>query len=426
MRLDWGSRSMTGTLQPLLLQGGTEVDGRRRLGDAALLVGERENFRTRRSGAGHPPAAERGSELAGCGFSHRIGVSRHHRGILPEVRYGVMRTMLLALAPLFSLFGTLVPPPGRDVDGREPGRRRRRRAGRPRAGRAGVRDSGRSPVAVPHRRPRRALDPGHAAGAARPLAAAGHRRRGRRRLRRLPAGPRRPVDRRRSDLVVPHAARYVGADRARARLPHLRGARPAPDRERRRARDRPSPVQHRYRRARGRSPGRPLGDHGTWATRKLRHSADGRTWTAGHAIPERRQGEAGLRAAGDGTVYATFGAFRTFRTRNGGRTWTKLTHRVLGVGPGSLVYGTAQRDRPVPDPGLTVSYNRGSTWTHPADRRVRVFLSLVLPLAGDDVLVATGAGISGPTTADATSSAPTTASGTPARPRSPRRRRAWR
>ena len=67
-------------------------------------------------------------------------------------------------------------------------------------------------------------------------------------------------------------------------------------------------------------------------------------------IPERRQGEAGLRAAGDGTVYATFGAFRTFRTRDGGRTWTKLTHRVLGVGPGNLVYGTAQRDRPVPDP----------------------------------------------------------------------------
>ena len=132
---------------------------------------------------------------------------------------------------------------------------------------------------------------------------------------------------------------------------------------------------------------------GRGATRKLRHSADGRTWTAGHAIPERRQGEAGLRAAGDGTVYATFGAFRTFRTRNGGRTWTKLTHRVLGVGPGNLAYGTAQRDRPVPDPGLTVSHNRGSTWTHPADRRVRVFLSLVLPLAGDDVLVATGAGI---------------------------------
>ncbi len=131
---------------------------------------------------------------------------------------------------------------------------------------------------------------------------------------------------------------------------------------------------------------------GRGASRKLRHSADGRTWTAGRTIPERRQGEASLRAATDGTVYATFGAFRTFRTRTAGRTWTKLTDRVLGVGPGALVYGTAQRDRPVPDPGLTVSNNRGTTWTHPADRRVRASLSLVVPLAGDDVLVATGAG----------------------------------
>ncbi len=132
---------------------------------------------------------------------------------------------------------------------------------------------------------------------------------------------------------------------------------------------------------------------GRGASRRLRHSADGRTWTAGRVIPERRQGEAGLRAARDGTVYATFGAFRTFRTRNQGRTWTRLSDHVLGLGPGSLVYGTAQRDRPVPDPGLTVSRDRGTTWTHPADQRARASLSLVVPLAGDDLLVATGAGI---------------------------------
>ena len=132
---------------------------------------------------------------------------------------------------------------------------------------------------------------------------------------------------------------------------------------------------------------------GRGASRKLRHSADGRAWTTGRTIPERRQGAASLKAAQDGTVYATFGAFRTFRTRDAGRTWTRLTDRVLGLGPGALIYGTAQRDRPVPDPGLTVSRNRGSTWRHPADQRVRGSLSLVVPLAGDDLLVATGAGI---------------------------------
>lgn len=132
---------------------------------------------------------------------------------------------------------------------------------------------------------------------------------------------------------------------------------------------------------------------GRGATRKLRHSADGRTWTAGKVIPERKQGAASIRAARDGTVYVTFGAFRTFRTRNAGGSWTKLSHRVLAVGPGALVYGTAQRDRPVPDPGLKISRNRGSTWTRPGDRRVRAFLSLVLALKGDDALVGTGAGM---------------------------------
>jgi photosystem II stability/assembly factor-like uncharacterized protein len=137
---------------------------------------------------------------------------------------------------------------------------------------------------------------------------------------------------------------------------------------------------------------------GLWAitgrgpTRRLRHSADGRTWTAGRVIPERRRGTATLRAAADGTVYATFGAFRTFRTRNAGRVWLKLTHRVLGIGPGRIVYGSAQTDRPVPDPGFAFSRNRGSSWTHPADRRLRAFLSLVVPLSGDSVLIATGAG----------------------------------
>ncbi len=70
--------------EALLLQRGAEVDRRGRLGDPALLVREREDLRTGRRGAGHPHTAERGGELAGSGYSHRSGVSRHHRGILPR------------------------------------------------------------------------------------------------------------------------------------------------------------------------------------------------------------------------------------------------------------------------------------------------------------------------------------------------------
>ena len=51
----------------------------------------------------------------------------------------------------------------RDVVGRQPGRRRRCRSGGARAVGRGLCDSRRRPVAVPHRRPRCALDPRHAA-----------------------------------------------------------------------------------------------------------------------------------------------------------------------------------------------------------------------------------------------------------------------
>ena len=160
---------------------------------------------------------------------------------------------------------------------------------------------------------------------------------------------------------------------------------------------------------------------GRGATRRLRHSADGRTWTTGRVIPERRQGEASLRAAQDGTVYATFGAFRTFRTRDQGRTWTQLTDRVLGLGPGT--WCTAPRSATARCP-IRASRSRataaapGSTrpTRAPAPRsrwscrsRATTCWSPRAPAS------------SAPTTAGAISRVPTPVSATPAPRRSPRR-----
>ena len=138
---------------------------------------------------------------------------------------------------------------------------------------------------------------------------------------------------------------------------------------------------------------------GLWAitgrggTRRLRHSADGRTWTKGRVIPERRQGEASLRAARDGTVYAT--SVPTARSARAIRAARGRGSPTACSASGRARWCTAPRSATARCPirACTISRNRGTTWKHPSDQSARASLSLVVPLAGDDLLVATGAGI---------------------------------
>ena len=244
---------------------------------------------------------------------------------------------------------------------------------------------------------------------------------------RLPARQRGAVDRRRRHVDVPQAAGHVGAHRPRARLADLRRARPAAARQATTA-SRPcagcrTPTSTRSRsiRAAACGPSPAAAARGACATRPTaapgRGAASHPGAPAGRGGPARRARRHGLRDLRrlPHVPHPRSGphldAAHRPRARHRPRL-ARLRHRAARP-PGARS-------------GLTVSRNRGTTWTHPptgaSARRCRWSCRWPATTCWSPPAPASCA----PTTADATSRGPTAASATPGRRRSPRPARASR